>query len=335
MLQQTIDCRSVFGDFGAIGRGILGRSFLGVLGRSFFGGFGAIAEFEGAGCAPLRDGGFCWVIEDMLNFAADPSGIGLIFVKFSYNYNDGSMAFPSCIDREHKMFAYCGFVMALPKKGSRLIKVDGIEYRWIVTPDDVGLGIMVELAENPGQRMGAGFEYGNIISPWLVRKAILHALENGWHPELQGPIVGFPFDGIFQKEDEWIGVPEEYQEKWSQIYQKSQECLNLSEPCPVCSAVALHRWYQIGKPVERVIEGVKYLADGGLWEWCSSCRSFEHWNSLVPAWWSCELEVDEQQLTALPTALEVARQAHSLVAARKAQADIAAALATPMDYEKL
>jgi formylglycine-generating enzyme required for sulfatase activity len=89
-----------------------------------------------------------------------------------------------------------------------------------------------------------------------------------------------------------------------------------------------------------VVEGVEYVAEGGLWEWCSSCRSFEHWNSLVPAWWSCDLEVDEQQLTALPTALEVAIQAQKaednlVAAARKAKAEITAGLSSPMDYEQL
>jgi hypothetical protein len=204
-----------------------------------------------------------------------------------------------------------GFVMALAKKGTRLIKIDGVEYRWIVQPDDEpGLGIVVELSENPGQRMMTWIDRGNIISPRLVRKAILYALKQGWHPEEKGTIIVFRFEGIFQKEDEWVGVPEEYWAKWTQIYQQSQECLNLSQPCPVCGAVALHRWYQVGKLIERVIEGIEFMAEGGLWEWCSNCHSFEHSHGLVPAWWSCDLEVDEQKLTALPIALEAATQAH-------------------------
>jgi hypothetical protein len=102
-----------------------------------------------------------------------------------------------------------GFVTALAKKGTRLIKIDGVEYRWVVQPDDEpGLGIVVELSENPGQRMMTWIDRGNIISPWLVRKAILYALKQGWHPEEKGTIIVFRFEGIFQKEDEWVGVPE-------------------------------------------------------------------------------------------------------------------------------
>jgi hypothetical protein len=60
--------------------------------------------------------------------------------------------------------------MAIAKKGTRLIRVDDVEYRWIVQPDDEpGLGIVVECAENPGQRMITWVEHGNIISPWLVK----------------------------------------------------------------------------------------------------------------------------------------------------------------------
>jgi hypothetical protein len=200
--------------------------------------------------------------------------------------------------------------MGLAKKGTRLIKIDDIDYRWVVQPDDEpGLGIVAELAENPGQRMMTWVEHGTVISPWLVRKAILHALEQGWHPAEKGTIIIFRFEGVIQKEDEWVGVPAAYWAKWTEIYQQSQECLNLSQPCPVCGAVALHRWYQIGKPVERVIEGMKFVAEGGLWEWCSSCHSFEHYSGLVPDWWSCDLEVNVQELTALPTAIEAARQA--------------------------
>lgn len=106
----------------------------------------------------------------------------------------------------------------------------------------------------------------------------------------------------------WTDVPDEYQVKWQQTYQGSQESLNLSTPCPICNAVTLHRWYQIGKPTARVIEGRKFVAAGGLWEWCSSCHSFEHYSGLVPDWWSCDLDVDVKNLTALPVAIEQARQ---------------------------
>lgn len=114
--------------------------------------------------------------------------------------------------------------MGLAKKGTRLITIDDVEYRWVVQPDDEpGLGIVVELAENPGQRMMTWVEYGNVISPWLVRKAILYALEQGWHPAEKGTVIVFRFEGILQKEDEWGSVPKAYWAKWTEIYQQSQE----------------------------------------------------------------------------------------------------------------
>jgi hypothetical protein len=100
--------------------------------------------------------------------------------------------------------------MAIAKKGTRLIRVDDVEYRWIVQPnDEPGLGIVVECAENPAQRMITWVEHGNIISPWLVRKAILHALDRGWKPKQRGQELSFRFEGILVNPKDLTGVPTE------------------------------------------------------------------------------------------------------------------------------
>jgi len=78
--------------------------------------------------------------------------------------------------------------MGLAKKGTRLMTVEGARYRWAVAPnDEPGLGIVVEAADSPGQRMVTWVEHGTAISPWLVREAILHALSEGWSPRARGP----------------------------------------------------------------------------------------------------------------------------------------------------
>ena len=104
----------------------------------------------------------------------------------------------------------------------------------------------------------------------------------------------------------WVGVPAEYDVAWLQTFDLSQESLHLSAPCPVCGINALCRWYQVGKPLDRVIEGARFTASGGLWEWCRNCHSYKHYSCLVPDWWSCDLAVDIKQLTALPIAIEEA-----------------------------
>ena len=90
----------------------------------------------------------------------------------------------------------------------------------------------------------------------------------------------------------WVGVQAEYDAAWLQTFDSSQESLHLSAPCPVCGINALCRWYQVGKPLDRVIRGVSYIASGGLWEWCCNCHSFQHYSCLVPDWWSCDLAVN-------------------------------------------
>jgi hypothetical protein len=102
---------------------------------------------------------------------------------------------------------------------------------------------------------------------------------------------------------DWHGVPEEHRGKWIAVFSASQEILTLSAPCPICGAIALHRWYQAHRPID---DQPGFVARGGLWEWCSACRSFEHYSALVPDWWSCALLVDTKGLTPYPTTIEEA-----------------------------
>ncbi len=49
--------------------------------------------------------------------------------------------------------------MALAKKGSRLISIDGMIYRWVVSPDSNYMVLVVETNDEPGQRLEATFPY--------------------------------------------------------------------------------------------------------------------------------------------------------------------------------
>lgn len=78
--------------------------------------------------------------------------------------------------------------MGLAKKGSRSIVVGTIPYRWVVSPNDGFLVLVVELAEKPGQRLEAFFGYDpqKIMTPDSVRKIIEFALTRGWKPAQRG-----------------------------------------------------------------------------------------------------------------------------------------------------
>jgi hypothetical protein len=108
----------------------------------------------------------------------------------------------------------------------------------------------------------------------------------------------------------WHGTStEEMFRVWDKVFFSSAEGLNLSAPCPVCGQTDLHMYYDVGRPEEMVFEGVRYVAKGALWTWCSSCYTYEHYNSRVPDWWSCDLALDKSKLTALPSEIERARLA--------------------------
>ena len=89
--------------------------------------------------------------------------------------------------------------MALPRRGSRLITVDAREYRWIVSPNDGWIEVVVERTDGPGRRLVARTGYHDLtneaglnlaqqpkITPAFVRRAILAAIAAGWKPSVRG-----------------------------------------------------------------------------------------------------------------------------------------------------
>jgi len=80
--------------------------------------------------------------------------------------------------------------MALARKGTRRIVVDGTAFRWIVAPDDEpGVALVAEHESNPASRVIVWFPHGKLIAPGVVAAEIRAALLNGWHPERRGPDV--------------------------------------------------------------------------------------------------------------------------------------------------
>jgi hypothetical protein len=113
----------------------------------------------------------------------------------------------------------------------------------------------------------------------------------------------------------WASIPPESQKRWHEVFAASQVGSEVAGACPVCGEHQLHRYYQVGRPVQRESGGQRFVAMGGLWEWCSNCRTYEHASALVPEWWRPDLQVDEHQLTAHPDAPEAAVQRRRQAAA--------------------
>lgn len=87
--------------------------------------------------------------------------------------------------------------MALPRKKSRSISVDGQNYRWLLSvntnaPFHRTLTIAVELAHSPGTKLivspiGVDVSYVDYnrdepITPKVIEKFIRDAIEAGWAP---------------------------------------------------------------------------------------------------------------------------------------------------------
>ncbi|RYD68525.1 MAG: hypothetical protein EOP83_00675 [Verrucomicrobiaceae bacterium] len=110
-----------------------------------------------------------------------------------------------------------------------------------------------------------------------------------------------------KQEREWKSVPEELWRPWQQIFSSSQDGIDVDGLCPVCHSPTLHHWFDKARPFDEGQEKEGFRGRGGLWEWCSSCHSYEHYSGYVPDWWQDVLAVDEDLLTHDPDAIESAR----------------------------
>ena len=78
--------------------------------------------------------------------------------------------------------------MALRKKGSRKITVNDTDYRWVVASDKKGIHLVIEHAEQPGQRLVIAFYRvdkdgeATAVTPNHVKDLIEIGLQKGWQP---------------------------------------------------------------------------------------------------------------------------------------------------------
>ena len=78
--------------------------------------------------------------------------------------------------------------MAIPKKGTRKITVDGKVYRWCVKVDyDYNEKFfIIESIDDDRYQISGGFQYkvDFVISPKIIEQAIKQAQLQGWKPEI-------------------------------------------------------------------------------------------------------------------------------------------------------
>jgi len=76
--------------------------------------------------------------------------------------------------------------MAIPKKGTRIINVDGESYRWFaqVDADYWEKRFVIESVDDNRYQVIGGFvyRYDLVISPGTIKQAIQKAKDQGWKP---------------------------------------------------------------------------------------------------------------------------------------------------------
>lgn len=76
--------------------------------------------------------------------------------------------------------------MAIPKKGTRTISVDGKAYRWFVQVDADYFykRFVIESVDDSRYQVIGGLVYRHdrVISPGIIKQAIQQAKDQGWEP---------------------------------------------------------------------------------------------------------------------------------------------------------
>jgi hypothetical protein len=112
--------------------------------------------------------------------------------------------------------------MAIPKKGTRIIEVNGRRFRWLVRRKPTysqgnawtHLTLAAELADTPASVLHVEFGFPRpdnwfrresaSVTPAVVADVIGEALSSGWRPEEPGPpfelTAPFPQDPLWQEE---------------------------------------------------------------------------------------------------------------------------------------
>ncbi|RPH34938.1 MAG: hypothetical protein EHM91_17840 [Planctomycetota bacterium] len=100
--------------------------------------------------------------------------------------------------------------MGLAKKGSAKIRVDERDYRWVVSPNDGVMELVVQEGSGKGRRLAIAIDYDDErhpipggfsvtprrqITPGLVRNLILQAIGLGWQSDARGKTVSFRLKG--------------------------------------------------------------------------------------------------------------------------------------------
>ena len=73
----------------------------------------------------------------------------------------------------------------------------------------------------------------------------------------------------------WHDPPRECEDAWRAAFASSQHDGIVGAACPICSGLTLRRYYR-GSADGR----------GALWEWCSTCFAYAHYQARVPRWWN-------------------------------------------------
>jgi hypothetical protein len=108
-------------------------------------------------------------------------------------------------------------------------------------------------------------------------------------------------------EQPWTEVTRSHRSEWRALFNVGAGP-HVDGACPVCGATTLHRWYVLDEDLPRELRGIRFSGPGRLWEWCSTCHSYEHYrDGTVPASWVEPWPADRDELRFDPGPIETRR----------------------------
>jgi len=75
--------------------------------------------------------------------------------------------------------------MRIPRKGSKIICLDDVQYRWIAYAKEKGTEVRIETGQNPGSQMLIA-QVPKLFNLQWLETMIDYGLENGWDAGYEG-----------------------------------------------------------------------------------------------------------------------------------------------------
>ncbi len=126
--------------------------------------------------------------------------------------------------------------------------------------------------------------------------------------EMHSKLISMDCDNMESRQT-WQDVPMEHYRAWMQVFNPHPHQHLLTEACPICGSQTLVQYYHLAGLNKRADCPPDILGSGSLWQWCFTCRHYQHYSALISRQWVQPFAIPNEAITVDPDGIERVRVA--------------------------